>query len=320
MCEQVYYYPRKCYKTYLLGKLPYIVLSRQSEDMMKNLLKDDAPILFEGLHGCYYLTDERLKNRFKLVRTHNIEHDYYTALAQVERHMFKKMYFEAEARKLKRFEQVLHHADRILAISPNDCNYLSQQYSNVSHVTAFHSNEVVEIIDEAAPYALYHGNLTVGENNEACLYLIREIFDDTELPLVIAGSNPSLELRQEVQKRGNVTLKANVSFDEIQAMIKKAQVNILPTFQPTGIKLKLLAALYNGKHCLVNLHMVNNTGLEDLCVVADEVNEVKQALTRLMETPFTVNDKQQREKVLMEHFSNDKNAKHLLQLIPLPLV
>jgi len=73
-CESVTYYKRNIYKTNLFGKTPYIVASRSTEDLINNLLKDDFPILFEGLHSCYFLSDKRLKKRKKIVRMHNIEH------------------------------------------------------------------------------------------------------------------------------------------------------------------------------------------------------------------------------------------------------
>ena len=47
-------------------------------------------------------------------------------------------------------------------------------------------------------------------------------------------------------------LVANPSEMEMQDMIAKAQINILPSFNNTGIQIKLLNALFNGRHCLVN--------------------------------------------------------------------
>ena len=71
-------------------KIPYTTRSHTSwlletqRPLIENLLKDDHPILFEGLHSTYYLADSRLKKRYKVVRTHNIEHHYYKHLEKVE--------------------------------------------------------------------------------------------------------------------------------------------------------------------------------------------------------------------------------------------
>ena len=71
ICENVYYYPRQMIGSHLLSRHPFIVGSRKSDKLIENLLKDDSPILFEGLHSCYSILDQRLKNRKKLVRSHN---------------------------------------------------------------------------------------------------------------------------------------------------------------------------------------------------------------------------------------------------------
>ena len=146
ICESVYYYPRHVSKAYLLNLKPYIVVSRSSDELVKNLLKNDFPILFEGLHTCLYLNDKRLIKRRKIVRAHNIEHNYYQNLAKVEKDIFRKYYFLNESGKLKRFEKIFKHADGIAAISKNDVLYFSKKYSNVSHVSAFHPSENVDII------------------------------------------------------------------------------------------------------------------------------------------------------------------------------
>ncbi|MFM7900589.1 MAG: glycosyltransferase family 1 protein, partial [Bacteroidota bacterium] len=97
LCEEVKYYPRNVSRAQLFTKLPYIVISRNSEKLIQELANDNYPILFEGLHTCGMLDDPRLDGRFKMVRTHNVESDYYRSLAKVERNVFKRYYFHNEA-------------------------------------------------------------------------------------------------------------------------------------------------------------------------------------------------------------------------------
>ncbi|HXC06538.1 MAG TPA: glycosyltransferase family 1 protein, partial [Bacteroidia bacterium] len=172
LCEKVYYYHRRMKKRYLFSKLPYIVVTRQSELLMQRLLENDYPILFEGLHSCFHLSDPRLAGRKKLVRNHNIEHTYYANLAQVEKNVFRKIYFRRESVKLRKFEAVLGKADQILAISLPEQAELKKRYKAVSHISAFHAHEQVEGRTGLGTFILYHGNLEVGENNEAALYLV----------------------------------------------------------------------------------------------------------------------------------------------------
>ena len=127
------------------------------------------------------------------VRTHNVEHDYYQGLSKVEKSLFKKQFFLTEAKKLKAFESVLVKADLLLSISPNDTDYFNAKYKNAKYLSAFHSGEEVTGKIGKGAFALYHGNLGVGENNQASLYLI-DVFSKLDYPLVLAGSDPSKEL------------------------------------------------------------------------------------------------------------------------------
>lgn len=315
VCHRVYYYHRSTTRSHLFRRKPFIAVTRASEELMKRLTKDQHPILFEGLHSCYHLADERLEHRFKIVRTHNIEHDYYRNLAKIEKDFFKKYYFLNEAGKLERFEHIICNAQLIAAISKPDSDYLASKYSNVSHISAFHPNEKVEVAQGRGSFCLYHGNLEVGENNEAAVYLVEKVFSKTNIPLVIAGNRPSTELKQAVAKRPNVELRVGVNTEEIHDLIRKAQINVLPTFQSTGIKLKLLAALYMGRHCLVNSFMVENTGLESLCRVENTDKRFVEAIKILFEEEFNGTGRERRAQILNERFCNKVNARHLHDLI-----
>lgn len=314
ICEQVHYYERKLSKQKLFNSLPFVVATRTSEQLIDNLLKDNYPILFEGLHCCYHLQDKRLKDRIKIVRTHNIEHDYYKNLEKVEKKIFKKLYFRMEAKKLERFEKTLKYATHIAAISPADKKELSKRYNNVYHITAFHPHNEVNIKEGIGNFCLYHGNLEVGENNEAALYLVNEVFSKIKTPLIIAGKKPSNDLVDAVAKHKHIVLKANINTSEIDDLIADAQINVLPTFQATGIKLKLLAALFKGRHCIVNTPMVENTGMEQLCSIKNNAQEMCMAISELYTQPIDAHTLKHRKIVLHELFSNDVNIKKIIAL------
>jgi hypothetical protein len=315
ICEKVYYYPRKTAKSLLFNTIPYIVLSRESAELKKNLLRNDYPILMEGLHTTFLLNDNDFSKRKIIVRSHNVEHDYYDNLAKTETNIFKRYYFYNEAGKLKKYESVLKQASEIAAISPEDTTYFSKVYQHAFYLPAFHPNENVTSREGKGDYALYHGNLSVSENNEAALYLVNKVFNDLSFQLVIAGSKPSDELRETIKEKKNITLKDNLTPHQIQQVIIDAHCNILPTFQPTGIKLKLLSALFAGRFCIVNKPMVDKTGLEELCTVADSPGEMKEKVREVFQKEFSVNDIEKRKKALREDFSNKKNAEKLIKVL-----
>ncbi len=315
LCNQVTYYQRRNFVNPFVGSLPYIVHTRNAPELLDNLLLDEAPILFEGLHTCYFLTHPALAKRRKFVRMHNIEHEYYSKLESVERNFFKKYFFSKEAQRLLEFENVLSHAESVLAISPSDTTALSGRYKQVVYLPAFHANNRITSKPGKGRFALYHGKLSVGENDEAARFLVEKVFGKLSVPLFIAGDKPSEALKAMVAEHEHIQLFDKLSTGQISELIQEAHVNIIPTFQSTGIKLKLINVLFQGRFVLANDLMVQNTGLQSLCAVANEVNDIIGQLKMLMNQDFGAEMLQQRQRVLNEGFSNAVNAKLLIKIL-----
>ena len=314
-CHEVKYYKRDTSFGKQLSFTPFIVNSRKSEALVLDLLKDDYPILCEGLHTTAVLWDKRLRNRKVFVRAHNVEHDYYNGLAKVERCGWKRLFYHVEAWKLRRYEPVLKNAAGIFAISQKDADYFKQFYNNVTLVPGFSATDSVCSETGRGEYVLYHGNLSVRENEDAAKWLIENVFAELDLHCIVSGLNPSDKLKKLVDTYTNVTLMANPDDAEMIDLLRQAQVNILVTNQPTGLKLKLLNALYNGRFCLVNSDMVKGTSLDTLCVVADEPKQMIAEIKRLMEEDFTEDDIEKRDAQMQQLYDNEANALKIVEAI-----
>lgn len=315
MCHEVHLYKRRTFKNPFYGDMPYITGSRDSAELLENLIRIEAPVFFEGLHSCYWLDHPSLAKRFKVVRTHNIEHDYYANLEAAETNFFKKYFFRVEAERLRKFEPILKKAGLIAAISPDDTGYFSRLYGHTEYIPAFHPNEHVAAHSGSGKFVLYHGNLAVAENNQGALYLVNEVFKHIHVPCVIAGNQPSAQLKQAVARYPHVRLEENLDSEGVLRLIGEAQVNVLCTFQGTGIKLKLINALYRGRHCVTNSVMVHHTGLEPICHVQDEPAEMAALIAQLMQQPFTDKDISKRRELLHQQFNNHQNAARLIQVM-----
>lgn len=316
-CEEVFYYPRITGLRSAFSLKPYIVSSRKSEEMMANLLKDDYPILFEGLHSCYYIDDPRLKERVKVYRESNIEHRYYFNLFKVDANLRNKLYFFAASAKLKLYQKVLNHASLMLAVSRYDSDYLHKHFPGtaVYHLPSFHVNNSVSIEPGSGDYVLYHGNIEVSENEYAATYLVTKVFNDLDIPFIIAGMNPRPKFRKLVEKKRNIMLVANPSEEKMFELIRNAHIHILVTFQATGLKLKLLNTLYNGRFCLVNDAMLKGTGLEELCEIANSAEALKNKLRELFRREFTPEEAMHRQDTLRAIYDNQVNGEKLAELI-----
>jgi len=315
LCEKVYYYERNTGLLANLSLQPYTVKSRQSEELEKNLLSNDYPILFEVLHTCYLLSDPRFKSRKKIYRHSNIEHEYYRELSRTEKRFVKKAYLVMEAWKLKRFESVLKHADLILAVNTKDTEYFKSKYPGVKSVylPSFHPNSELTIKNGRGEYLLFHGNLSISENYEAAAWLIRNVFSKLEFPVVIAGLDPPEFLVDLVRKYSHIKLRKSPNEEEMTQLVRNAHIHVLYTAQPTGLKLKLLNVLFKGRFVICNAHMISGTGLKanNTLVLSEMPEEFVAAANKYFYKEFSEGLLKERQQ-LTSNFDNVRNAEKLI--------
>jgi hypothetical protein len=312
---KVHYYKRDISKKHLFKSIPYIVSTRVSEELATNLLQDNYPVLMEGIHTSALLNDPRFTGRKRLVRTHNIEHDYYQNLGKAETDLFKKYYFFNEAAKLKRYEHTLDKADALIAISKNDYNYFSSKFDKVEFIPAFHPHSAIHCKEGKGDYVLYHGNLSVSENYNAVKYLATKVFNNLPYTLKVAGLNPPKHLVQLINNYPNIELIENPDDQTLEQLISDAHINVAVTAQATGLKLKLLNTLYNGRFCLVNDKMLSGSKLDKLTIIANEAAGMKHAIKNLFSKTFTSADIEERKHLLGIIYNNGDNVQKLIELI-----
>lgn len=317
LCEKVYYYPRLRGIFSALSREPYIIYGRRSQSLLSHLLEDDAPILFEGLHTCHFLSHPALSNRLRIVRACNIEHEYYHYLAKGTRSLFKKLYFALESYRLRLFEKNLRYAHYILAITPRERDYFAHYYPGVEvqWISGFHGDQKVKNQSGKGDYFLFHGKLSVLENELTAKRLIG-LAPQLPLPLVVAGRDPSPSLQKCVQKSENVRLEANVSGERMERLIEQASAHILVTSQPTGLKLKLLNALYSGRYVIANEEMVYGTGLEECVYRVRSDEDILHQACAIASREFTLEEEERRVKLLSPRYDDLYNAQLLLDILP----
>jgi len=318
-CKEVHYYKRKTGLFSQLTFLPYIVYSRRNKELIDCLLENEHPILFEGIHTCYYINDNRLKNRLKIVRAHNIEHNYYKGLAGNTKKLFSKNFFSLEAWRLKRFERKFEYANYILALSASEYEYFQKCYGEkkVLLVYPFHSNEEVTITSEYKPYVLYQGDLSSPENINNAVFLINQVAAKCpEIPWIVAGLNPDKAIYDAAKQVSNVTVKANLSEEEMNTLLREALINVLYTSQASGFKLKLLNAVYNCHFCLANAKMLAGTGLDEACVIIpDEAAGILEKIQFYIQQDFPPKAINERKSLLNKSWNNKSNAEKITALL-----
>jgi hypothetical protein len=248
---------------------------------------------------------------------HNEESVYYRELARSENGLFKKMYFLNESRLLKKYSGQLPGTCMYACVSHEDMQVLKTVYHLplVNFLPIFPAWQSVKSEEGMGNLCLYHGNLSVPENEKAALWLLTKVFTRIRKPFVIAGKKPSRRLLKMAHLCQHTCLVADPTDSELNDIIRKAHIHVLPSFNKnvTGIKLKLLHALYEGRHCVVNSAMVNGTGLEPACHVATTANAFASIIAQLYNQPFTAEEINLRKRLLGDTYNNEMNTRQLIQ-------
>lgn len=253
---EVHYYSRPKGLKYWFSKLPFIVNTRINEKLELILKNTKDEVLLEGLHCAQYLNLQ--PGKFYL-RTHNIEHEYYQKLSETVPNL-KKTFFRSEAKKLKKYEPILSKAKGLLVISKGELDHFKALNKNCFLIPS--------IIDlqteyrETDKYILFHGNLSIEENEEAALEILDTIaFYVQGNELIFAGKNPSNTLIKKCKLYG-VKVIANPSESEMFDLVQKARVHFLWTNNSAGLKLKFLTAMASSGHVICSESMVVGSEIE----------------------------------------------------------
>ena len=316
-CESINVYDREKISNGFSFTLPYIVASRINEKLIFRLQQDNYPILFEGIHTTGILSKLERKNRKIVVRMHNDESFYYKELARAEKGILKKIYFHNESRLLKKYSHQLPDDCLYACISEKDTAVFKNDYklSKVEFLPAFPAWQTVKGQEGQGSFCLYHGNLSVPENEEAALWLLCNVFTKARVPFVIAGKNPSRRLQKLAGLCQHTCLVADPCETEMNDLVKKAHIHVLPCFNKniTGIRLKLLHSIFDGRHCLVNEPIVAGTGLESACHIGTNANAFASIIAQLYHQPFEREEIILRKQLLGTTYDNEKNTRHLTQ-------
>jgi hypothetical protein len=94
-------------------------------------------------------------------------------------------------------------------------------------------------------------------------------------------------------------------------LIREAHIHVLPDFNDTGLKLKLLHALFMGRFCITNKP---DLPASSTLAVAHTPEDYIQSINKLMQRDFDAESVAERGHVL-RFYSNEQNADKLNALL-----
>jgi len=313
ICSEVYFYPIHRNPLYFFSRLPFSVISRSSRKLVENILKTEAPVLFDGLKTTCLMNDIRLKSHRKFLRLHNIEHHYYGGIAKSETGFLKKIAFYFESRKYKSYEPEIGEFNKVFTLSEYENEYIAQKFSNAVYIPVFHGNSKVRELSSFGKYAFYHGDLSTSDNRKAVLFLIDAFKQMPDCKLVIASGSNEAFVRNHIQNVANIQFVKLNSFSHLLELFGDAHLNICWSFQKSGTKLKLINALFNSRHCLINENIIDDQKVADLCLQVTDKADLTAAVKKMIHTPFS--ETEVRKKVLESHLNDMENARMMAAIL-----
>lgn len=310
ICEKVYYYKRNMNWLGLFSKMPFIVYSRKNRKLYQNLSEDDFPIIFEGIHTTAYLS--KIKKKRAFIRSHNIEWEYYKNLFISESNLLKKFFFWFEHLKLKRYEKKIYNDQNTFAISEKDQKWLINNGAKAELINPFHQNESLQILNKTDEYVLYHGNFNIKDNEDAALHFI-EVFKSLPIQLKIAGLNPSKKLKFSTLGFDNISVIDSPEDQKMIRLISNARLNLFYSKHSSGVKLKLINALFIAQRCLVSQEFLVNSDLSHVCFTVKE-SDWKSKIEEEFNRSFNIRLISKREEIL-KNYTCSFNVDKILRLI-----
>lgn len=309
-CAEINVYKRRSFISALPLSSPYIVRSRISSGLIERLNKDDHPVILEGIH-CTGILPFLKQDRKIIVRIHNDEAVYYSHLAESESLFPKRLYLQQESRLLKRYQLQLSRNLSLACLSNKDlAHFQDQGFTKVHFIPCFIPWQQLKNKTGRGNYCLYHGNMQINENEAAAIWLIKNIFSELTIPLVIAGKGISTRLEKTAAPHSHIQLEKNPSIQRLDKLIQDAHINVLPSMNETGVKLKLLHALIEGRFCISNFKAAWGSGIEDSVLTVEAITGWITAIAGMMNTDFTEAYRNERQKVLAV-YNNRENAEKI---------
>jgi hypothetical protein len=288
-------------------------INKEKVRLIENLKKDNSPIICHGFQAAKTIFESPdMKGRNYIFRLMRDEPQYLLDLAKVTPWGSRKLFYllgsfqtKGIYKKLLAHKKIAHN---------NDSIGITNQSIQIAE---FRGPSEAFYKQGFGSFCLYHADLSKRENEFAAQWLLEHVFNELEIPFVIAGKDPSDELEQAAHVRMHTCLVSNPSETELNELIKKAQIIFQPSFIEHQSKIDALPDLLLGRFVLVNPKAAKFNTFNFLLDVAETPEEFRYKTEVLFRTEFLEEVKNTRLKAISQIESDEFKAKKLISLLEL---
>lgn len=192
--------------------------------------------------------------------------------------------------------------------------FKEQGFQNLHFIPCFIPWQKLNIQQGKGNYCLYHGNMEVAENEAAAKWLIENVFSSINIPFIISGNKISNRLQASAKAQNHIRFINNPSIEELNELVSNAHINVLPSMNQTGVKLKLLHALMEGRFCITNPNGLAGSKIDKGVTVAENASSWISYIQKFMTEEFTPSHIETRVEIMIL-YNNQKNAETLNALL-----
>ena len=308
-----FYQPKKGHRGFSF-MAPFSISSYYNKKLISTLSRDKHPILFHGLETTFNVKEidrsgrkifirclehetlgDYANNNFKIINGNRKWHDFFS---------ITRVNYENDIKdQFPFFLSYDETAEKLTAKNKKSSNYVIPPFIGIPTYLGEQG---------AGNFCLFHGDLDNHITEKAAHWLLDNVFNEIDVPLVITGNNPSKWLEYAAHRQLNTCLVSNPTSNERMELIRKAQVNILPYVNSNAYTHEMIQSLIFGRHILA-LEMTDTTdGLNNLIHSENSKEKFKTKATSLFELTFTEDEKNKREAFLQKKFSDKAGAEKLI--------
>ena len=237
--------------------LPLIIYRTYSERFRRSIYgaihSADIVFLDHCLMSCYIPNDYVGR---VILHEHNAEFILWQRAGRFQKNIFKKLLIYREAERIKRYEKEICMRSNVILAAPNDIASLrsieipGEKFYETLHLGDENLLEQPNLeFFETTKSLLFVGTLTWESNIDCLLWFIENVWNtlkkmNPDLVFTIVGKDPDKRLQKTIQGRNGLTLAGFV--DNLEDCYRHARVFVAPLRFGSGIKVKIINAMYRG--------------------------------------------------------------------------
>ena len=263
-------------KNLLLSNLQNIPLNLYRNKSGKFKQKVEAVIHQYDVVFCdHYVMFQYIPKQYKgkiILHQHNCEYLIWKRFASLEKNLIKKIALLNQAYHIKKYEKQICNRATVVLAAPNDTLELEKigvntaKFIETYHLGDDHLLALPDLVfNTSQPALLYIGTLSWEANIDGLVWFYDEIWhlvkqQQPNIKLYIIGKNPDNRIKAIATADPDIILTGFI--DDVEPYFQQSRIFITPLRFGSGIKVKVVNALYRGIPCVTT-----SVGAEGLKVI-----------------------------------------------------